>query len=113
MRTDFNISLAIVKTVEVTFKANPVIFEGNSKATANRNITKHKIRSFFINIFGLLDFNYFLRFFILFSASRRFFNSVISFLISLSISFGLSPLISLVSLDFFSPFDFLRFKDNL
>jgi hypothetical protein len=51
VRIDFNICLAIVNAVEVTFTAKPVMLDGRSMVAASiMNTAKHRIMSFLINI---------------------------------------------------------------
>ena len=52
VRTDFNICLAIVNAVEVTFTAKPVMLAGRSMVAASiMNTAKHRIMAFVMNIF--------------------------------------------------------------
>jgi hypothetical protein len=54
VRTDFNISLAIVKIVEVTLTAKPVMLDGKSIVAASiMNIAKQRIMTFFMIIFRI------------------------------------------------------------
>jgi hypothetical protein len=54
-------ALAMLTIAELAFTNKPVIsMLGVLMVTANKNIIKHKIRSFFINIIKFVAFNYYL-----------------------------------------------------